>query len=203
MLPWSPCWNTVGLCAGCSPAQGEWKVVHATGISIILESEEMLGPKAICFLLVLFPGALHILPHVASVLMQQEQCQPRRRWLPDPALAAAGAVTLPVADWGGWWANLVCLCPWPEPMMIHAAPPFPFPQLQLLASALFSCFMSLGINCIKDQDSLKASLLVFQNLVWGDFSSCTTGFFPNSKLAQISLQVLCWWYTRRTKCTLA
>lgn len=55
-LPWSPCWNMLGLCRQRGVLQhnpGEWKVVQATLISITLEPEKILGPKAIC----LMPGA--------------------------------------------------------------------------------------------------------------------------------------------------
>lgn len=162
MLPWSPSWSTVGPHRQRrlrQPSWGEWKVVHAAVLSIILESEKMLGPKAICLMPGTFPWCSS---HSSPCCLRVDTGGAVKRWLPDPAPAAAGAVTLPVADWGGWWANLVYLCLWPEPRMLHAAPLFSFPQLLLLASDLFLCFMSPGISCIKGQDSLKASLLWFR-----------------------------------------
>lgn len=142
---------------------GGWKVVQATVISIILESGKMLGPKAIC----LMPGAF---PWCSS---HCSPCCPRadaggavsaqEKEAPSPSSGCSPCCDFACGSWDGWWANLVYLCPWPGLRMIHAAPPFPFPfppcpcSWHLPSSHVFT---SLGISCIKGQDSLKASLLV-------------------------------------------
>lgn len=72
-------------------------------------------------------------------------------------------------DFHSWQAVIAHGALLPEPRMHPAASPSPFPQLVLWASALFLCFMSLGISCMKAQDSLKAVALAMQSLVWADF----------------------------------
>lgn len=177
----APSETWVGPCRQRGVHQPGWVEVKGhpccSNIHNVGALEKMLVPKVICLVPGTFPRCFS---HSSARHLQgwygRSIVSPGKHNFP-AQLQLQPVLWLPAAGRDGWWASLVDLCLLPEPRMLHAGPPSPFPWLVLWASALYSCSMSLGIGCIKGQNDLKAAALVIQSFEWADFSFCKPKFF--------------------------